>query len=233
MLSKSLIVGERALLNEIHFENFSFHIPEIGPVHVQGTIRESECVLICGPSGCGKTTFLKAIAGLHPITAGHMQLGSLPLSSQPANQRRIGYVFQGGALFPHLNVIDNVAFGLRFSPHSKNWTEDLRLKEALRFLEKVGLGALANKSTQQISGGEKQRVALIRTLITQPAMLLLDEPLSAVDATKKTELQAWIRSLLDEWKLPTLYVTHDSTEATPLKARVVQWKEGAKCVLDF
>ena len=215
---------------ELVFDRACFDVVGKGRVEVSGRVRDGERVVIVGPSGCGKTTLLRAVAGLHSLESGSISYDGRELSSLAPEDIRAGLLFQGGALFAHLSVVDNVAFGLRYLPKTKAWTQDLRRNRALEMMEKVGLGSLKDRSVENLSGGERQRVALIRTLICEPPLLLLDEPLSAVDSERRQSLQVWILDLISKNPVPTLLVTHDEIEAKTMGTRVVKWKEGDTCL---
>jgi len=210
----------------LSFDQFLFRVPGRDEASAHGTVGDSERVVIRGPSGCGKTTLLRSLAGLTQSIGGSVQLGARDLTQLAPQDRHLGFVFQGGALFPHLSVAENVVFGLRYSPKGRDWSEDMRARHVHQWLAKVGLEGFAERAPAALSGGERQRVALIRGLIWEPAALLLDEPLSAVDPDRRGELQAWIKELLAERPVPTLIVTHDAEEARVLGTRVVEWNNG-------
>ncbi len=211
----------------LRLEAFRFSVEGKGAVEISGTLGPSERLVLRGPSGCGKTTLLRSLAGLAPTLSGRVYLGTEEITKLEAHRRRVGFVFQNGALFPGLDVAANVAFGLRYQPHSSAWSEDLRRNKATEFLEKVGLAALADRLVSNLSGGERQRVALARTLVTRPRLLLLDEPLSAVDPDRRRDLQAWILQGLSENPVPTILVTHDADEARVLGTKVIEWNSEA------
>src|SRR6476619_3685031 len=163
-----------------------------------------ELVVLLGPSGCGKTTALRILAGLESQDAGTISVGGRDLSHVPANKRDMGMVFQAYSLFPHLTVLDNVAFGLKLRGDSK----ESRLARAGAMLELVSLSAHADKYAAQLSGGQQQRVALSRALAIEPSVLLLDEPLSALDAKVRVQLRDEIRRVQLEVGTTTWFVTH-------------------------
>src|SRR5690606_20899685 len=167
--------------------------------------------LICflGPSGCGKTTLLRIIAGLETPTSGRVSLGETDLTAVPAHQRNIGMVFQSYALFPHLNVAENVAYGLRIRGVPKRE----RLRRAEELLELVKLPNVSRRSTAQLSGGQRQRVAMARALALDPDLFLLDEPLSALDAKLREDMQVELKRLQRQLGITTIIVTHDQEEA--------------------
>ena len=175
-------------------------------------IEPGEMVALLGPSGCGKTTALRILAGLDEATSGTVTVGGVDVSTVPANKRDMGMVFQAYSLFPHLTVLDNVAFGLKMRGKAKGE----RLSRAADMLDLVGLGALGGRYAKELSGGQQQRVALARALAIQPRVLLLDEPLSALDAKVRTQLRDEIRRVQLDVGTTTLFVTHDQEEALAL-----------------
>ncbi|MCA8921319.1 MAG: ABC transporter ATP-binding protein [Planctomycetes bacterium] len=184
--------------------------------------QPGEFVTLLGPSGCGKTTLLRIVAGLETADAGSVRLDGAALDRLPAHQRPVNTVFQSYALFPHLSVFENVAFGLR----SRRVAEpDLqrRVRESLELLE---LGALASRRPQQLSGGQRQRVALARALVNEPQVLLLDEPLSALDAKLRGSVQLELRRLQRELGRTFVLVTHDQEEALTVSDRIVVMERG-------
>jgi putative spermidine/putrescine transport system ATP-binding protein len=186
------------------------------------TLSPGELVALLGPSGCGKTTTLRLLAGLEDADAGRVVVGGTDITHLAASKRDMGMVFQAYSLFPHLTVQQNVAFGLRLRGVEK--TE--RDRRALEMLELVGLSTQANRYAHQISGGQQQRVALARALAIQPKVLLLDEPLSALDAKVRAQLRDQIRRIQLEVGITTLFVTHDQEEALAIADRVGVMKEG-------
>lgn len=181
----------------------------------------SRTVLV-GPSGAGKTTLLRAIAGLEPIEDGQLQLGRRSLTNVPPHKRRISVVFPEPRLLPNFDVIENVAFGLRVTGVPRRE----RHARAKQLLTEVGLSALANRRVQGLSTGEQQRVALARALCTEPDLLLLDEPLAAVDPNRREGLRRLIAQIQEERQLTTVLVTHDRAEAAELGQQVALMLEG-------
>lgn len=180
------------------------------------SVSSGEFVTILGPSGCGKTTLLRIIAGLELADSGAVVLGGADITRIPANRRPVNTVFQNYALFPHLNVFENIAFGLRarkFPPQSV----DRRVREALEMLH---LEEMPLRRTSQLSGGQKQRVALARALVNQPDVLLLDEPMSALDAKLRVEVQLELRRLQRRLGKTFVLVTHDQNEAMTVSDRI-------------
>ena len=179
-------------------------------------IQTGELVALLGPSGCGKTTALRLLAGLDMPDGGKIYVDGKDITDLPANKREMGMVFQAYSLFPNLTAIENVAFGLKVRGQDSN----TRLKKANELLELVGLSSQANRFSHQMSGGQQQRVALARALAIEPKVLLLDEPLSALDAKVRTQLRDEIRRIQIEVGTTTLFVTHDQEEAMAMADRV-------------
>lgn len=186
------------------------------------SIEPGELVALLGPSGCGKTTALRILAGLDTATSGTVLVDGRNVGSVPANKRDMGMVFQAYSLFPHLTVLDNVAFGLKMRGKAKRD----RLSRASDMLDLVGLAAHTNKYASELSGGQQQRVALARALAIEPRVLLLDEPLSALDARVRTQLRDEIRRVQLEVGTTTLFVTHDQEEALAVADRVGVMSQG-------
>ena len=185
-------------------------------------IKPGELVALLGPSGCGKTTALRILAGLDEATSGTVSVAGVDVSAVPANKRDMGMVFQAYSLFPHLTVLDNVAFGLKMRGKGKG----ARQSRAAEMLELVGLSAHTDKYVGELSGGQQQRVALARALAIEPRVLLLDEPLSALDAKVRTQLRDEIRRVQLEVGTTTLFVTHDQEEALAVADRVGVMSQG-------
>ena len=179
-------------------------------------IEPGELLALLGPSGCGKTTALRMLAGFDQPTSGSVLVDGKDVSRIPANKRDMGMVFQSYSLFPTMNASDNVAFGLRMRGESAG----KRRRRADELLELVGLAEHAKKYPHQLSGGQQQRVALARALAVQPRVLLLDEPLSALDAKVREQLRDEIRRLQLELRVTTVFVTHDQEEALSMADRV-------------
>jgi len=186
------------------------------------TMAPGELVALLGPSGCGKTTALRLLAGLEEADGGRVVIGGDDVTGLPANKRNIGMVFQAYSLFPHMVAWENVAFGLQM----RRVPTEQRKKRALDMLELVGLGRFANRYANQMSGGQQQRVALARALAIQPQVLLLDEPLSALDAKVRSRLRDEIRRVQLEVGITTLFVTHDQEEALAIADRVGVMQSG-------
>jgi len=186
------------------------------------TVHAGELVALLGPSGCGKTTTLRLLAGLEDADAGHVIVGGKDITRLPASKRDMGMVFQAYSLFPHMTVRENVAFGLRLRRmHAVD-----RDKRSIEMLDLVGLSSQADRYPHQISGGQQQRVALARALAIQPHVLLLDEPLSALDAKVRAQLRDQIRRIQLEVGITALFVTHDQEEALAIADRVGVMRSG-------
>ncbi|WP_411196934.1 ABC transporter ATP-binding protein [Rhizobium sp.] len=186
------------------------------------TIGKGELVALLGPSGCGKTTTMRAIAGLLTPTSGRISLDGADITRISANKRAVGLVFQSYALFPHLTVYENVAFGLRLKGISG---ADLNARVGSG-LKSVGLSAFAGRKPAELSGGQQQRVALARSMVMEPKVLLLDEPLSNLDARLRLEMRAELQRVQKETGVTMIFVTHDQTEALALADRIVVMLNG-------
>ena len=186
------------------------------------SMQPGELVALLGPSGCGKTTALRALAGLTPITSGTMRVDGEAVAHLPTNKRDVGMVFQSYSLFPHMTAQDNVEYGLRMRKVPKAE----RRERASEMLASVGLDGLGHRYAHELSGGQQQRVALARALVTRPSVLLLDEPLSALDAKVRVELRDLIRRIQTELRITTLFVTHDQEEALAMADRVAVMSNG-------
>jgi putative spermidine/putrescine transport system ATP-binding protein len=185
-------------------------------------LAPGELVALLGPSGCGKTTALRILAGLDTDHEGQIIINGKDIASVPANKRNMGMVFQAYSLFPTMTVLENVAYGLRVRRVDK----EKRRAKAQELLELVGLGSMGNRLAHQLSGGQQQRVALARALAIQPNVLLLDEPLSALDAQVRTQLRDEIKRIQTEVGTTTLFVTHDQEEAMAIADRVGVMRHG-------
>ncbi len=189
-------------------------------------VAEGELVALLGPSGSGKTTLLRIVAGLEEADRGRVMFGDLDATRLTLRERRIGFVFQHYALFRHMTVLDNVAFGLRARPRRERPAEaDIR-RRSLELLDLVQLGGLEGRYPAQLSGGQRQRVALARALAIEPRVLLLDEPFGALDAKVRKDLRRWLRDLHKRTGHTTLFVTHDQDEALELADRVAILNQG-------
>jgi putative spermidine/putrescine transport system ATP-binding protein len=187
------------------------------------SIESGEFVSLLGPSGCGKTTLLRCIAGLETPTSGQIVVAGEDITSLPPEKRRLGMMFQSYALFPHMNVLENVRFGLRMRGEEPTAVQREKAQEAL---ETVRMGHLAERMPSQLSGGQQQRVALARAIAHQPRLLLLDEPLSNLDARLREDMQLELITLHRELGLTTVFVTHDQEEAMTMSDRVVLLRDG-------
>jgi sulfate transport system ATP-binding protein len=189
-------------------------------------IHSGELVALLGPSGCGKTTLLRIIAGLETADSGSILFSGEDTTDVHVRERNVGFVFQHYALFRHMSVFDNVAFGLRMKPRGSRPSES-KIKEKVHdLLGLVQLDWLADRYPAQLSGGQRQRIALARALAVEPKVLLLDEPFGALDAKVRKELRRWLRRLHDDLHVTSIFVTHDQEEALEVADRVVLMNSG-------
>jgi sulfate transport system ATP-binding protein len=194
--------------------------------NVSVSVPTGELVALLGPSGSGKTTLLRIIAGLETPDSGEVRFDGVPAATRKLGDRRVGFVFQHYALFRHLTVFENVAFGLRVRPRKERPSREAiaaRVHELLRLVQLEGLDA---RHPSQLSGGQRQRVALARALAVEPRVLLLDEPFGALDAKVRQELRRWLRCLHDELHITSVFVTHDQEEALEVADRLVVMDRG-------
>ncbi|WP_135305935.1 ABC transporter ATP-binding protein [Haloarcula amylovorans] len=187
------------------------------------SIEEGEFFTLVGPSGCGKTTMLRSIAGLETPSAGRIAIDGRDVTDDPTEDRNVGMVFQNYALFPHMSVRENVAYGLQFHDVDDGRDEDERVS---KLLDLVDLASFGDREPTQLSGGQQQRVALARALAPEPDVLLLDEPLSALDAQLREELRVQIKNLQQALDITTVYVTHDQAEALAISDRIAVVQDG-------
>ncbi|WP_372630878.1 ABC transporter ATP-binding protein [Cohnella sp.] len=197
--------GQSKAVNDAHFK-----------------IEEGEFFTLLGPSGCGKTTLLRTIAGFYKQEEGNLYFGDRLMNDVPTHNRDIGMVFQNYAIFPHMTVFENVAYGLRARKVSKKEIEE-RVMEALEMVE---LGHLRDRAPSNMSGGQQQRIALARAIVIRPSLLLMDEPLSNLDAKLRVKMRSDIRKLQKDLNITTIYVTHDQEEALAVSDRIAVLSEG-------
>lgn len=190
------------------------------------TLPTGELIALLGPSGCGKTTLLRIIAGLETADAGRISLAGEDASSTHVRDRHVGFVFQHYALFRHMTVFENVAFGLRVKPRSERPGEAQIRDRVMTLLKLVQLDWTAGRFPSQLSGGQRQRIALARALAVEPRVLLLDEPFGALDAKVRKELRRWLRRLHEELHITSIFVTHDQEEALEVADRIVLMNQG-------
>lgn len=190
------------------------------------SIKDGELVALLGPSGCGKTTLLRIIAGLEFAESGAVFFSGEETTQKSARDRQVGFVFQHYALFRHMTVFDNVAFGLTIRPRAVRPDKKIIAEKVHRLLDLVQLDWLADRYPSQLSGGQRQRIALARALAVEPKVLLLDEPFGALDAKVRKELRRWLRRLHDELQVTSIFVTHDQEEALEVADRVVLMNHG-------
>lgn len=189
-------------------------------------IQAGELVALLGPSGCGKTTLLRIIAGLETPDSGSILFNGDDVSRRDVRNRNVGFVFQHYALFRHMSVFDNVAFGLRMKPRRERPSEAVIEQKVLQLLKMVQLDWLADRFPEQLSGGQRQRIALARALAVEPQILLLDEPFGALDAKVRKELRRWLAQLHEDINLTSVFVTHDQEEAMEVADRIVVMNKG-------
>ncbi len=213
----------------IRFEGVQRHYGDVAALAgLDLEIQDGELIALLGPSGCGKTTALRILGGFDYPTAGRLLVDGEDVTRIPPNKRDMGMVFQAYSLFPNMDARNNVAFGLRMRHQDKA----TRLKRADEVLELVGLTQAADRYAHQLSGGQQQRVAIARALAIEPKVLLLDEPLSALDARVRTQLRVEIRNLQQRLGITTLFVTHDQSEALSIADRVGVMQAGRLEQLD-
>ena len=189
-------------------------------------VPSGELVALLGPSGCGKTTLLRIIAGLETADSGSILFHGADATTRQVREREVGFVFQHYALFRHMTVFENVAFGLRVRPKETRPSDAEIKRRVHELLELVQLDWLADRYPPQLSGGQRQRIALARALAVEPKVLLLDEPFGALDAKVRKELRRWLRRLHDELHMTSIFVTHDQEEALEVADRVVVINKG-------
>ena len=189
-------------------------------------IKSGELIALLGPSGCGKTTLLRIIAGLETADVGTIHFSGEDTTDVHVRERNVGFVFQHYALFRHMTVFENVAFGLRVKPRKERPSEAQIREKVMNLLKLVQLDWIADRYPSQLSGGQRQRIALARALAVEPKVLLLDEPFGALDAKVRKELRRWLRRLHDELHVTSIFVTHDQEEALEVADRVVVINKG-------
>lgn len=210
---------------DIHNVNKQFgHYKALNEINLN--IQSGELVALLGPSGCGKTTLLRIIAGLETPDSGSIVFHGQDVSGHDVRDRNVGFVFQHYALFRHMTVFDNVAFGLRMKPRRERPSEKVIAEKVHELLNLVQLDWLADRYPEQLSGGQRQRIALARALAVEPKILLLDEPFGALDAKVRKELRRWLARLHEEVHLTSVFVTHDQEEAMEVADRIVVMNKG-------
>src|SRR5271168_3011288 len=197
-----------------------------GPVKVISglnlTVADGEFAVLVGPSGCGKTTSLQMVAGLEPISSGRLFIGGRDVTDMPPKSRDIAMVFQSYALFPHMNVFDNIAFGLKIRKMPKAEMRD----QVARVAQRLKIDGFLDRLPKALSGGQRQRVALARALVRQPGVFLMDEPLSNLDAKLRVEARSFLAKMHHELGITTIYVTHDQAEAMTMGTQIIVMNEG-------
>ncbi|HJV68212.1 sulfate ABC transporter ATP-binding protein [Ideonella sp.] len=205
-------------------------VKHFGPLavcdHLNLDIPSGELVALLGPSGSGKTTLLRMIAGLEQPDSGSVLFHGEDATFADVRERQVGFVFQHYALFGHMTIFENIAFGLRVRPRASRPSDEAIRQKVMELLELVQLDPLAQRYPHQLSGGQRQRVALARALAVEPKVLLLDEPFGALDAKVRKELRRWLRRLHDEMHVTSVFVTHDQEEAMEVADRIVVMNEG-------
>jgi putative spermidine/putrescine transport system ATP-binding protein len=210
-------------LSEIKLENLTKRFGNVTAVDdVQLTVKEGEFITLLGPSGCGKTTLLRLIAGFEHPSSGNIRFDEVIVNEVPVEKRNFGMVFQSYALFPNMNVEKNIAFGLKIAGFTPEQIRQ-RVKEVLSL---VKLDGYEKRAPKQLSGGQMQRIALVRAIAPRPRILLLDEPLSALDAKIRVHLRTEIKRIQKKLSITTVYVTHDQEEALAISDRVVVMNRG-------
>jgi sulfate transport system ATP-binding protein len=194
--------------------------------NVSLSIPSGELVALLGPSGCGKTTLLRIIAGLERADSGRILFNGADTTESHVRERKVGFVFQHYALFRHMTVFDNVAFGLSVRPKQTRPSKQEIKEKVMKLLQLVQLENMATRYPSQLSGGQRQRIALARALAVEPQVLLLDEPFGALDAQVRAELRRWLRRLHDEIHVTSVFVTHDQEEALEVADRIVVMNKG-------
>jgi sulfate transport system ATP-binding protein len=187
---------------------------------------DGKLTALLGPSGCGKTTLLRIVAGLEAPDSGQILLDNESATDRHVRERQVGFVFQHYALFKHMSVFENIAFGLRVKPRKDRPSEEQIRAKVMRLLELVQLDWLADRKPSALSGGQRQRIALARALAVEPRVLLLDEPFGALDAQVRKELRRWLRRLHDELNVTSIFVTHDQEEALEVADEIVVMNHG-------
>ena len=212
---------------DVRVENVRKEFDRFPALHeVSLDIRSGELIALLGPSGSGKTTLLRLIAGLERPTSGRIFFGDTDASEKSVQERNIGFVFQHYALFRHMTILENVAFGLKVRPRSTRPPNAEIRRRALELLDLVQLAGLEKRYPNQLSGGQRQRVALARALAIEPGVLLLDEPFGALDAQVRRELRKWLREIHDRTGHTPVFVTHDQEEALELADRLCVMSQG-------
>ena len=220
-------------MSEITFKNITKYYGNVQVIQeFNGTFHDGEFVTLLGPSGCGKTTMLRMIAGFEKPTSGEIKLDNLTVSDEnnfiPPNKRNIGMVFQSYAVWPHMNVFQNVAYPLKIQGVNK-----AEIKSRVEnILEAVHLSQYINRMPDELSGGQQQRVALGRALVGNPKVLLLDEPLSNLDAKLREAMRFEIKEIQNKFKITVVYVTHDQTEAMAMSDKIIVFNHGAVQQID-
>ncbi len=208
----------------LEFKDFRFLVENRGPVVVNGQVPANRIFCLLGESGIGKSTFLRAIAGFHPLVGGECYLNGRSLVESSPELRRTGFLFQSQQLFPGMNVLENLLFPLRI--RHPEWSVDLRQQKAREILKRARLDHLALQDVQSLSGGESQRIAFCRALLSEPEYFLLDEPFSALDPVNRQDFRSWLKEELSLHQRPTIVVSHDSGDILDLGGHSYTWPLG-------
>ena len=209
----------------VRFEDLTKTFGTLNAVdHFNVTLEDGELISLLGPSGCGKSTILNMLAGILPVTSGHIWFDEDDVTRLPPEERGIGLVFQNYALYPHMNVLKNICFPLEIQKVPKAEREE----RAIKMAKLVHVDTMLDRKPKQLSGGQQQRVAIARALVKNPRLLLLDEPLSNLDARLRLEMREEIRRIQLETKVTTIFVTHDQEEAMSISDHIVLMKSGIK-----
>jgi putative spermidine/putrescine transport system ATP-binding protein len=218
---------------KLRVQSLEFEVGDRGRFSASGSLRSGERLAILGPSGCGKTTFLKTLAGLLPSKAERLEVDGRDIRALEPDQRSLSFVFQGGALFPHLSAEENIALALKYHPSWRRLSGGDRKRRVSAFLESAALDPqrFAARSLASLSGGERQRIALLRALVVEPSLILMDEALTALDAASKQSLLAWMLELFTKAQTTLIFVTHNQEEAVALGTRSFIWENEAREIL--
>lgn len=203
--------------------DFQFCVPSKNVVHAKGTFLASDRVALLGPSGCGKTSFLKALVGIQPRLSGHVRINDKNLDQDLLKSGILGFAFQSSPLFAHLSVIENITLPLDALLPFKKLSFELKRERALTLLKRSGLLSLEKKWPHELSGGEKKRVSLLRSLIYEPLLLILDEPFADLDNDNRELFKLWILDMVQEKRSILLFVSHQEEDLKTLATKVIKW----------
>lgn len=209
-------------------DSLVLEIPEKASVELNFTIHQGERIVLMGPSGCGKTTLLKALAGLYPLKGKALLISNQNVIDAEPARRSLSFVFQGGALFPHLSVFENLDIVLKYSKKFSKLNKEERQLRINKYLLESGFEPkrFFKKLGSELSGGERQRVAIIRALIVETPLILMDEPFNALDEKTKNEIMQWTKNCIESAKTTLFFVTHNFAEAEVMATKKISWKQG-------